>query len=262
MEHLETTNGLIPKERIRQRFTQALASYNGEAVVQRHICRHLAGYVRYTGRTAYRRILEIGCGTGVFTAELSALVGGCGAEWVINDLCPDCREPVSGRLQGENWTYLPGDAETLAFPGTFDLIASASVIQWFARPDAFIARMAGALRPGGVLLLNTFGKENLREIMALTGNGLSYPAVSEVGAWVRQAGLETVRLEEETLSLRFPSPVEVLRHLKRTGVTGTGSGRFTRGRLERFCREYADRYAYGNEVVLTYQPVYLLAVKK
>lgn len=259
---METTYGIIPKERIRQRFTQALESYEEQAVAQRHICRRLAGYLRNAGHTAYKRILEIGCGTGAFTGELATLAGGRGAEWVINDLCPDCREPVSVRLQGENWTYLPGDAETLAFTGTFDLVASASVIQWFGQPDAFIARMAGALRPGGVLLLNTFGKENLREIKALTGNGLPYPAVSEVGVWAERAGLETVRLEEETLSLRFPSPAEVLRHLKRTGVTGTGSGRFTRGRLERFCREYAARYACGSEVVLTYQPVYLLAVKK
>ncbi len=259
---METTYGIIPRERIRQRFTQALASYDEEAVAQQHVCRRLAGYLRDAGRTTYERILETGCGTGALTAQLVDLTGNRGAEWVLNDLCPDCREPVSVRLRDENWTYLPGDAETLAFPGTFDLVASASVIQWFRHPAAFIARMTGLLRPGGVLLLNTFGKENLREIQALTGNGLPYPAVSEVGEWAQRAGLETVRLEEETLSLRFASPAGVLRHLKRTGVTGTGSGRFTRGQMERFCREYAGRYACGNEVVLTYQPVYLLAVKK
>ena len=65
------------------------------------------------------------------------------------------------------------------------------------------------------------------------------------------------------LSLPFPSPQAVLKHLKQTGVTGTEKRMWTRSRLQSFCKEYTTRFsdAAGN-VSLTYHPIYIIERKK
>lgn len=255
----------MEKPLIRQRFSRALDTYDRHAVAQQHICRRLASLLRgWLAPSSAPRILEVGCGTGGFTRELLASCRGLAlspSEWVVNDLCDACRTSVADILQGEPWTYLPGDAEQLDFPGTYDLIASASALQWFDRPDAFIRKATRMLPAGGVLLFNTFGPSNLQEIKELTGKGLLYPSEEEVKGWFPPS-LKVAEWEAEELTLRFPSPADVLRHLKYTGVTATGTAFWTPGRLQRFCRDYAERFSHGKDVVLTYQPLYVLAIKQ
>ncbi|WP_106829686.1 malonyl-ACP O-methyltransferase BioC [Parabacteroides pacaensis] len=259
---METNRLVTEKEKVlvKQRFTRALGSYDEHATAQQQINAHLGrlftGWLR--GKPV-SRILEIGCGTGNFTRTLLNICrqeGHTSCEWVVNDLCDECRQPVSGILSGEVWSYLPGDAEQLEFPGTFDAIVSASVVQWFARPGVFMEKIARLLRPGGIFLFNTFGPRNLQEIKALTGQGLAYPTIKEIKSWF-PSSFQILFLEEEEILLRFPTPLHVLRHLKYTGVTATGTTVWTRGKQERFCREYEARYSNNKEVVLTYQPVYV-----
>lgn len=288
------------KTLVKQRFTRALRSYDEHAAAQQQINIHLGrlftGWLHgkpypsscepglssgENGRfrmeravssmkpvSCFRetgvvpRILEIGCGTGHFTRTLLKICrqeGYTSCEWVVNDLCDECRQPVSGILSGQLWSYLPGDAEQLEFPGTFDMVASASVVQWFARPSVFMEKMARLLRPGGIFLFNTFGPRNLLEIKELTGQGLVYPTIEEIKGWF-PSSLQILSVEEEEIMLRFPTPLHVLRHLKYTGVTATGTTVWTRGKQERFCREYEARYSNNKEVVLTYQPVYALVI--
>ena len=252
------TEGAVLKKRVRDRFARALTTYDHHAVAQQQIHKRLAERLAATGRTRFRRLLEIGCGTGGFTRTLYSA---CRAdEWVLNDLYETCPEPVRTLLTGENWGYRSGDAERCVFPGCFDLIASASAVQWFADPAAFVGRMATRLVPGGLLLLNTFGPANLAEIRELTGSGLLYPVREEVARWV-PAECRILSLETEILRLVFPDAMAVLRHLQYTGVTAAGSGVWTKGKLAGFCREYAARFPAEKGVFVTYQPVYLLAIR-
>src|SRR5262249_12386743 len=147
------------------------------------------------------------------------------------------------------------------FPGRFDMLASASVIQWFDNPALFIQKMAAQFNSKALVLLNTFGQNNLREIKALTGKGLTYPSLADVRNWVNDF-FDILYLEEEEIRLRFTTPLEVLNHLKYTGVTGTNKSIWTRSMLQSFCDEYWNRYHINRHVTLTYHPIYLLAVKK
>ena len=69
--------------------------------------------------------------------------------------------------------------------------------------------------------------------------------------------------EEERITLHFTDPMEVLRHLKYTGVTANASGTWTKGKQMRFCEEYRNCFSTDDgQVTLTYTPVYLLAIKQ
>jgi len=69
--------------------------------------------------------------------------------------------------------------------------------------------------------------------------------------------------EEGNIALTFQHPLEVLRHLKYTGVTANASRVWTRGKQERFCRDYQERFPSADGgVTLTYRPLYILVVKR
>lgn len=76
------------------------------------------------------------------------------------------------------------------------------------------------------------------------------------------ARYEVVYAHEEQLRLSFASPLEVLRHLKETGVTGTAAQAWTRGKLQEFCRNYTERFSdERGRVYLTFHPIYMICRK-
>lgn len=244
-------------ERIVTRFTRALDSYDAEAVAQRQICRRLIGLLRRYAGSRFRRILEIGCGTGGFTRLLRDC---CSAdEWYLNDLCEGCRETATGLFATGHPVFIAGDAETAAFPGQFDLIASASAFQWIRHPEAFLHRLAAMLSAEGTMVFNTFAPDNLREVRLLSGRGLNYPTAEQLTEWIR-TNYRLLHMEEERIVLTFDTPMDVLRHLKATGVTATGGGHWTRREQTDFCRRYTKMFSTAdNKVTLTYCPLYVVA---
>lgn len=247
-------------KRIVTRFTRALDSYDRSADAQQQICQHLISILTHHTDMRFSHVLEIGCGTGGFTRQLkaSAVVD----EWLLNDLCEACRHRLTTLLAGQSASFLPGDAETLQFPGRFDLICSASVFQWMKQPEKFLQKLNTILSPGGTLIFSTFAPGNLVEVKQITGAGLDYPTAQQLKAWLED-DFHLHYFKEDEIILTFDTPLDVLRHMKNTGVTATATGRWTQGKQEVFCREYKALYATNkNQVKLTYRPLYVLAVKK
>lgn len=251
---------IIDQERIRRRFSQAAQTYDNHAEAQKQICTHLAHILTSYTSSRFKRMLEIGCGSGGFTRLLKQQ---CQIEeWVLNDLCETWQEAIEALFPLAPPKFLAGDAEALPFPGTFDLIASASALQWMKDLPRFLHKLSSVLSPRGILAFNTFTPDNLHEIRELTGVGLSYPTASQLREWL-SADFHILHEEAGSIPLTFRHPLDVLRHLKYTGVTANAAGPWTRGKQERFCRDYQRRYTRGDEgVTLTYHPIYILATPK
>ncbi len=239
------------------RFARAVATYEAQAVVQGLAADRLTYCMGAHFHTLAPRILEIGCGTGLLSRRLMARFAP--SELVLNDVCPDmgiCFANVP------RTTFLPGDARTLAWPGPFDAIASASAVQWLGDLKTFLKRCAEVLVPGGLIAISGFGPETLREVKALTGRGLAYPTFEAfVAAFEDFRPLEA---ERSVQTLTFPDAQTVLRHLRETGVTATGGGDapWTRARLAAFATAYAQRFACEGGVSLTYEPFLFVGVKR
>ena len=105
----------------------------------------------------YGRALEVGCATGVFTAELSRR---CATLDVI-DVLPEAIDRCRMRLQGaENVSYavadIGGDCGDRA--ETYDLIVVAEVLYYLEYQQhiaAAVKKVASWLRPGGILLFTS-----------------------------------------------------------------------------------------------------------
>lgn len=249
----------MDKELIRRRFSRGRSTYTAQADAQARIAGKMAGLIsRYVPRASQRRVVEVGCGTGVFTRLL--LNQAHPESLWLNDICPEMKDSLSDILGG-CVSFHPGDAEQAAFPGGQGLIASCSAVQWFVSPERFFRRCAGLLANDGYFSFSTFGKQNLHEIATLTGHSLSYLSLEELKE-VLQPHYQLVHASEELIHLSFSSPLDVLKHLQATGVTGISRGVWTKGRLSDFCRRYETSYSEpDHRVGLTYHPIYIIAKK-
>ena len=249
----------MDKTLIRRRFARSVRSYAEYAQAQRLIAERMCLMLRPLVRECPASVLEIGCGTGIFTRLFIQHVHP--ARMTLNDICPEVSEALTDiPFSDSTVRFVCGDAEYCELPGGQSLIASCSVMQWFEDPERFIRRCHDLLAQGGILALSTFGPDNLHEIRSITGSGLDYPPLERLRQMLSSAGLETVTAEEESIVLDFPSAIDVLRHLKHTGVNGITHTSWTPARLARFSDEYLLRFGTpdGN-VTLTYHPVYLIA---
>ncbi|MDR2916242.1 MAG: malonyl-ACP O-methyltransferase BioC [Tannerella sp.] len=247
------------KELIIRRFAKASASYEEEATVQRQIAVKMASLLTSRINPGYcRKILEIGCGTGIFSRILIDRLKP--ERMLLNDICPEMHEQVKD-IVNDHILFKSGDAETYPFFGKYNLITSCSAIQWFKDPEAFFLRMHQLLTAEGILAFSTFGNDNIREVYSLTGQGLSYLSPEELRNKLSDR-YSLLHVSEEKIRKRFRNPKDVLYHLKRTGVTGIRQQQWTREGLMRFCDQYRMLYSDQEEVTLTYHPIYIIAQKK
>ncbi|MFJ4621158.1 class I SAM-dependent methyltransferase [Streptomyces sp. NPDC088812] len=114
----------------------------------------LDAYLRMAEEFAARRVLDIGCGTGVF----ALLLAGRGIEVVGLDPAGASLEVARGRPGGERVRWIHGDATALP-PLRADLATmTGNVAQAIADPDIWqetLRRVYASLRPGGRLVFET-----------------------------------------------------------------------------------------------------------
>ncbi|WP_399142614.1 class I SAM-dependent methyltransferase [Streptomyces sp. NBUA17] len=140
----------------------------------------LAPYLGAAEELGARRILDIGCGTGVF----ALLLAGRGAEVVGVDPAAASLDVARGRPGVDRVRWIEGDATTLP-PLDVDLATmTANVAQAVTGPSAWQGTLSGAyeaLRPGGHLVFETrdparrawreWDREHTHRIVDVPGTG-------------------------------------------------------------------------------------------
>lgn len=195
--------------RVAAEFAARARDYEANATLQRQVAKELAVFLPELERPD---VLEVGCGTGFLTQRLVDAYPG--ARFLITDLAADmlavCRERLARASRSDvRFALMDGEAPDLA--ARFDLIATAMTLQWFSDPAAGLARLKGALKPGGHLLFATLGPDcfpEWRSALAATG-------VAE--GTVRMPRLDGV-IHEEHLTFRYDTGHAFLQRLKSIGA--------------------------------------------
>lgn len=103
-----------------------------------------------------RRILDLGCGTGILTERLAMTHPR--AEIVGVDITPDYLAEYEERLRRKPWIHarpMLGNAETVSLEGEFDAVVSSYLIK-YVDADLLLNNTTPHLRRGGAFIAHDF----------------------------------------------------------------------------------------------------------
>lgn len=249
----------MKSEQIARRFAQAHLSYAQHAIVQSEVAAGLIQLMQQQPmQPHFQRVLEIGCGSGLFTQRFMQCYSF--EHLFLNDLYAEVQQHFQ---EDPRILWGIGNIETLPLPQSLDLVMSASALQWVADLSALFSKIHQALQPSGHLCFASYATDNLKEIKALTGQGLNYSSLSEVIEKLESQGFEILAQHEERMILHFAHPKQVLQHIKATGVQATAQGfRWTKASLQNFYQNYQQfQQPDTQQYALTYHPIYVIARK-
>lgn len=111
--------------------------------------RRTAYFISYGAMEAGKKVLEIGCGTGIFTGK----IGQSGAAVVGVDISPDFINLAKNKVQAPNITFRIEDVQSLSFPDNeFDTVIGSSVLHHLELVPA-LKEIKRVLKPGGRLVI-------------------------------------------------------------------------------------------------------------
>ena len=189
------------------RFDKFLNTYDNYAFVQKKVAQKLIRFLQKDEE--FKTILEIGCGTGIYSKKLVSHIKY--QNIILNDLC-DSKNYVS---QIEKSKFIIEDMDTFEYK-KYSLITSSSVFQWSKNLDQLLDKISIA---GDRLLFSIYVDGNLLEIENFFGVGLKYSNHQDILKKLKK-NFKFVKYKVENIVLEFTTPLEALKHLKYTGVTG------------------------------------------
>jgi malonyl-CoA O-methyltransferase len=247
-----------------RRFSASASRYDAHAYAQRLSAADLLAFTRQPPETVRPakipraapgggqalRILEPGCGTGLYTKLLLDAFPGASIEGV--DLSTAMVRIARERIRDPRARFAVADAEEIA-AGRYDLITSNATFQWFRSFDRTVARLASFLSGGGRLSFSFFGPGTYAELddaLRSTQGGSEGDRAAAAGFLSGKeitASLSAVfprwDLVEREYLQEFADLKELLRSIRYTGTGGSGArGAWTPGRLARVERAYRERH--------------------
>jgi len=256
------------KSLVARSFCMAASGYDAVAALQRSVGAALMS--RRPAAKGMARILDIGAGTGFFSVALGFHYPG--AQVIGVDIAEGMLHLARRRFSG----YLvAGDAESLPIAShSVDLIFSNLALQWCNSLETALLEFNRVLRPGGHLLLSTFGPRTLRELREAWASVDDYShvnqfeSVSGIERTLRTAAFESVSAETELRGIVYPSVVDLMRELKGLGAHNLTKRRprhlMGKGALARMIAAYpvpAPHSVDGGRIEATYELIYGRAVR-
>jgi malonyl-CoA O-methyltransferase len=153
-------------------FGARAGSYELHAGLQRAVADKLARLLPALDRP---RVLELGCGTGLFSRHLVERYPN--GSFVLTDVAPamiaECRQNLASSGGTAHISFEVMDAGEAGGYAELDLIVSSMTLHWLADPVASLERLRQFLAPRGLLLYATLGTGSFAEWRAvLASEGL------------------------------------------------------------------------------------------
>jgi len=199
-------------------------------------------------------ILDIGCGDGKITAEMTQMVSG---RVIGVDSSNQMVQLANSQNTTEsNLAFRQMDASNLAFRAEFDLVFSNAVLHWVRDHRAVLAGITQALRTGGRTVLSMGGKGNATEFLPIVDDVIrrdhwracfedfvfpyAFYGIEDYMQWLPEAGLQAKRIELVPKDMVHDSVAELKGWIRTTWLPYTN--RLAQEQRESFIDELVGNY--------------------
>ena len=198
-------------------FSKYAHAYDKHAQLQKLMAEKLASFLP---NNTPEQILEIGCGTGLFTKYLLAKPV---KKIFLNDISPEMITCMRLKISLPPYSQIiHGNAELLKFE-MVNLIAANAVFQWFKNPRVVLGRLNSYIKANGSLVFSTFGPSTLAELRKVAP--LESPALllskNEWCKLIEEAGFTVHLAAKESHKTFFPNTLSLLKNLQQIGAAPT-----------------------------------------
>lgn len=202
-----------------RQFNEAAPRYHAAASWQQETAQSL--YENIDKSIDYKKILDLGCGTGHLTKYLETLSADpiISLDFAINMLC---NMPLALQTRCHR---LCAQAGTLPFAArTIDLATSNLLLHWCPNLTAALAEQARVLKPTGQLHASLLGENSLSQLKAeysqfdTQAHAHTFPTQAQVRAAIDQAGLCLLSFNCSRVAVSFDSLRALNQHFKQTGT--------------------------------------------
>lgn len=251
---------------IENNFSRSAYQYDEYAVIQRFVAECL---IEEVPDDRFDSILEIGCGTGIYTCLLNMRFKHSNIKAV--DISEKMVEVAREKIRTKNVVFEIRDAEKMSVVEEYDLITSNSTFHWFESMENTLLKYSGILNKGGWFVFSVFGPSTFAELAAslrkIRKEGNLFVASSDFlekeklerlfAKFLTQVSVKELLVQREYLSI-----TDLLKEIKYTGTQGCatrGDFIWTQGLLDRL----EDVYMNDNEgrIIATYQIFLCRAVR-
>jgi malonyl-CoA O-methyltransferase len=260
-------SGLLDPRAVAASFGAASRGYDEAAALQSQVRDELLSRLDLL-REPPRDVLDLGAGTGLAAVELKRRYRR--ARVTAVDIAGPMLEVA--RSRSRFWRPIrcvEADARRLPFDdASFDLVFSNLMLQWLHPPDEALAEVRRVLRPGGLLLLSSFGPETLQELRAAWSAAddgvhvIDFVDMHDLGSALQRAGLDEPVLDTDRHLRHYPDARTLMRELKAMGAHNVDArrargltGRAAFGRM----LEAYERMRTPRGLPATWQVVYATA---
>ena len=246
----------LDKGMVAKNFSRYASSYDRNTDVQQETARMLC---RMLPKGGIMNILEIGCGTGNYTALLKSMFGD--ADIKSMDISGPMVELARQKLSGERISFEIGDAGEAALGGEYDLITSNAAFHWLGDLEGVIEKAGHSLAKNGIVIFSAFGPVTFSELRAslrsATGENISitsdlFPKKADIGGILKKY-FKNIKITERLIRESYPSLHDLLKKIKYSGTRGRGAEAkkiWSRGLLKRIEEAYLARFG---SIEATYQ---------
>lgn len=239
---------------IKKQFEKSMKDYDKNASVQDMMASKLVIELSKIA-SSFDNVLELGAGTGLLSKKIVKALNF--KNYYANDLVEKSKIYVQKFIPNVN--FFGGNALKIKPARKMDLIISNAMFQWFDNLEKAVMIFRGELTTNGVLAFSTFAPDNFKEIKELTGLTLEYKTEDEIKEILEKCGFEILYSESFYEELVFKTPLELLAHMKHTGVNSLSEKVWTMKKVKDFCDRFSKKYP---KIKLTYAPIIVIAKRK
>ena len=235
------------KQKIVECFNKGAKTYDLAAPIQTKVAKQLAS--RIAGWNV-QTILEIGCGTGLFSQMLYSTFSK--ASLLLTDISPNMLEHCRQRFDAVSRVqFACVDGETLLMQNSFDLIVSNMTLHWFEDIQQSLSTIIKKLNPRGYFAFTMLGANSFPEWQMICDElqiSMSMPLlpnIDELCDYFPHMQFDTA-IEQRI----YPSMYDFLKSLKKIGAHATDIPVLSSGKMRSFLRQY------NHEIKISYEIIY------